>query len=95
MPTEIQQQLEELQEIREFVNRTLCSKDNLEIGSFQLSERPLLRQGQVCGFHFCLHGPRALRLTAIWDTIANTILFYGSQGERFLKTQAPMSARAA
>ena len=30
---------------------------------------------------------RAVRFTAIWETDRNQILFYGPQGERFLKTQ--------
>ncbi|MEM9656755.1 MAG: hypothetical protein AAF961_00205, partial [Planctomycetota bacterium] len=42
--------------------------------------------GQPCGIHFCLHGPRALKLTAIWETDRNTILFYGSRGERVRRT---------
>ena len=29
----------------------------------------------------------AVRFTAIWETDRNQILFYGPQGERFLKTQ--------
>ena len=37
--------------------------------------------------YFCLYGPRSLYLTAIWETDSNTILFYGSRGERFRKTQ--------
>lgn len=86
---QVAQQLHGLEAVRGFVNQTLCSRDNLEMGCFVLSERPLLSGGQVCGIHFCLHGPRSLRLTAIWEVRTNTILFYGSQGERFLKTAAP------
>ena len=37
--------------------------------------------------YFYLYGPRSLCLTAIWETDSNTILFYGSRGERFRKTQ--------
>ncbi len=40
-----------------------------------------------CGIFFCLHGPRDVRLTAIWETERNTILFYGATGERLHKTQ--------
>ena len=35
---------------------------------------------------FCLHGPRAVKFTAIWETEHNRVLFYGSTGERFQKT---------
>ncbi|MDY0168931.1 MAG: hypothetical protein RBS80_20465 [Thermoguttaceae bacterium] len=52
-----------------------------------MTERVLLRGGRQCGVIFCLHGPRAARFTAIWDMDRNQVLFYGSHGERFLKTQ--------
>lgn len=86
----MQQKIEQLTEpaaVREYISETLCSRDNLEVGCFAISETPLKRGAKVCGIYFCLHGPRLLRLTAIWETETNTILFYGSQGERFLKTQ--------
>jgi hypothetical protein len=86
MPTEIQR-LDDLTSIRIYVNKTLCEKDRLETNYFPLSERILVRRGAPCGVYFCLHGPRALCLTAIWETDSNTILFYSSRGERFRKTQ--------
>ena len=52
-----------------------------------MTERVLLRGGKPCGMYFCLHGPRATKFTAIWETERNQVLFYGSRGERFLKTQ--------
>jgi len=73
--------------VRQYVSETLCSRDNLEIGSYEISELPLRRGATICGVYFCLHGPRLLRLTAIWETETNTILFYGSQGERFHTTR--------
>lgn len=57
-----------------------------------MSERPLTSAGKLRGWHFCLHGPRQLRLTAIWDVESSVILYYGSQGERFLTTPAPCVA---
>lgn len=89
------EQFSEPAAIREYVMKILCSRDNLEIGCFAISETPLKRGAKVCGIYFCLHGPRLLRLTAIWETESNTILFYGSQGERFLKTQITMPDAAA
>ena len=86
MPTEIQR-LEDFYAIRKYVNQTLCEKDRLETDFFPLSESILVRSGAPCGVYFCLHGPRSLRLTAIWETDGNTILFYGSSGERFRTTQ--------
>lgn len=52
-----------------------------------MSERVLVRGGQPCGVYFCIHGPRQVKFSAIWETDSNTILFYGSTGERFLKMQ--------
>ena len=76
-----------LEELREFIYQTLCSYDQLEPGVFSMTERILARKNKPCGIHFCLHGPRRVRYTAIWETDGNTILFYGSTGERFHKTQ--------
>lgn len=81
------QRLNDLHAIRQYVSETLCQKDQLETDYFPLSEQVLLRDGSPCGLYFCLHGPRSLYLTAIWETDSNTILFYGSRGERFRKTQ--------
>jgi hypothetical protein len=86
MPTEVQR-LDDLHAIRRYVNETLCEKDQLETNAFQLFERILVRGGAPCGLLFYLYGPRSLCLTAIWETDSNTILFYGSRGERFRKIQ--------
>jgi hypothetical protein len=86
MPTEVQR-LDDLHSIRRYVIETLCEKDQLETNTFPLCERILLRGGAPCGLLFYLYGPRSLCLTAIWETDGNTILFYGSRGERFRKTQ--------
>jgi hypothetical protein len=86
MPTDTQR-LDDLSAIRQYISETLCEKDQLEINFFPLSEQVLVRAGAPCGRYFCLHGPRSLCLSAVWDTDNNTILFYGSRGERFRKTQ--------
>ncbi len=86
MPTETQR-LDDLLAIRRYVTETLCEKDQLEVNSFPLHEKVLVRSGTPCGVHFSLYGPRSLYLAAIWETDRNTILFYGSRGERFRKTQ--------
>lgn len=81
------QQIDNLQPIRDFVNTTICTQYQLKVGAFHMTERTLTRNGKPCGVYFCLHGPRATKFTAIWETENNQILFYGSRGERFLKTQ--------
>ncbi|WP_345092300.1 hypothetical protein [Bremerella cremea] len=52
-----------------------------------MTERVIVRAKDPCGIYFCLHGPRSVKCTAIWETDTNTILFYGASGERFLRTQ--------
>jgi len=74
-------------EIRDYVNFTLCENCELQPGAFPMTERALRRGGRPCGVYFCLHGPRATQFTAIWDSDRNQILFYGGNGERFLKVQ--------
>ena len=75
--------------LREFVELALCEHLLLEIGAFPITERTLLRGGKPCGIMFCLHGPRATKFTAIWETDRNQILFYGENGERFNRIQLP------
>ncbi|MGD9722115.1 MAG: hypothetical protein AB7O59_12265 [Pirellulales bacterium] len=79
--------IQTLEQLREFVNEVLCEHSQFETGVFELTERILVRGDSPCGIYFCLHGPRAVKCTAIWETQNNTVLFYGSTGERFLKTQ--------
>jgi hypothetical protein len=76
-----------LEDLREYVNETLCDHYQLQVDAFRMTERILRRSGKPCGIHFCLHGPRAVKFTAIWEAEGNQILFYGSNGERFQKTQ--------
>lgn len=80
-------QLNNLGELRNYVYENLCSREKLVPGAFHMSEQILIRQGRPCGIHFCLHGPRAVMFSAIWDSRHNSILFYDSTGERFQKTQ--------
>ncbi len=74
------------QHLRQFVSQTLCLQNDFEEGIFQVTERILKRGGQLCGMFFCLHGPRSVKLTAVWELESNTILFYGESGERTQRT---------
>ena len=80
-------QVTSLNRLREYVELALCEHFLLEIGAFPLTERTLLRGGDPCGIMFCLHGPRATKFTAIWETDRNQILFYGANGVRVDKIQ--------
>jgi hypothetical protein len=91
-------QIDNLNELRSYVHQTICDQNELEPGVFPVTERFLVRGHQPCGIFFCLHGPRSVKLTAIWETDRNTILFYSSSGERVLKAQlmqAPVLVPAA
>ena len=59
------------------------------LGAFQFDEQVLRRHGKPCGLHFTLNGPRSVRLSAIWDAIRHTVLFYDCTGERFHRTDLP------
>jgi len=90
--------IQTLDELRTYINTILCQHNQLEIGAFPLTERILIRSERPCGIYFCLHGPRAVKFSAIWETQRNTVLFYGSTGERFFKVQlveAPKLAAVA
>ena len=80
-------QLDNLNDLRTFVHQTLCDQHELQPGAFQVTERILVRGKRPCGIFFCLHGPRSVKLTAIWETDRNSVLFYNSTGERIRKTQ--------
>ena len=86
-------QIDDLKDLRRFIYQILCDENQLEPGIFPMTERILTRAGAPCGTYFCLHGPRSVKSTAIWETDRNTILFYGTAGERFHKihlSQAPI-----
>ena len=78
--------IESLDTLRSYVHDTLSRCEQLEPGAFPMSERILVRSGKPCGIYFCIHGPRSLKITAIWETDRNTLLFYNCSGERFHKT---------
>ena len=84
---ECQASIYNFEDIRNYVTQTLSNIELLRPESSHLTTRLLTRNDQPCGIYFCLHGPRAVRLTAIWETDANTILFYGSRGERVQRTR--------
>lgn len=84
---ECQVSIQKIEDIRNYVTQTLSNFELLRPESSHLTTRLLTRNDRPCGIYFCLHGPRAVRLTAIWETDANTILFYGSRGERVQKTR--------
>ena len=84
-----------LDQLRDFVRQTLCERENLEPDAFPMTEQLLVKRGKPCGMYFCLHGPRAVKFSAIWELEGGTLLFYGSDGERFRKLHVPESPELA
>jgi len=76
-------ELSTLDDLRAFVERTICELKHLVIGAFGFDETIVERHGEPCGLQFTLSGPRAVQFSAIWDAIRHTILFYDCTGERF------------
>lgn len=74
-----------LGELRDYVHQNLCRHENLVAEQFKLQEIPLLRKGQPCGLQFVLHGPRQVRLGAVWAADQNHVFYYDARGERFRK----------
>jgi hypothetical protein len=84
-----------VQGLKDYIYQTLCHHEKLEVGVFPMTQRILMRRATPCGMYFCLHGPRSVKFTAIWDADRNTVLFYGATGERFMKTELPTALRPA
>lgn len=81
------ERIQNFEQIRCYVLETLSKLELLKTDCCHLAVRLLSREGRPCGVYFCLYGPRAVRLSAIWETDSNTILFYGSRGERVGRTR--------
>jgi hypothetical protein len=80
-------QIRSLDDLRRFVHRELCARENLLADQFTMTEMPLVRKNRSCGIQFSLHGPRSVRLGAIWTSDHNLIYFYDTRGERYRKVQ--------
>ena len=57
--------IETIEELRLYVADTLGRLEMLKADQFELTQQVLYRAQRPCGVLFCLHGPRALRLSAI------------------------------
>ena len=75
------------EDLRQYIHRTLCDKENLLGELFTMDETQLIKRGRPCGLQFLLRGPRNVRLGAIWASDHNLIYFYDARGERYLKVK--------
>jgi hypothetical protein len=74
--------IQSLEDLRAYVRTMLCLHNDLEPDAHPMTENRLQRQGAFCGITFCVHGPRATKLLAIWEIDSNSILFFNAAGER-------------
>lgn len=93
MDDDLSPRISDLNDLRTYVHATICENNELEVNAFEMTERILIRRGQPCGMYFCLHGPRAVKFTAIWETDRNSVLFYGATGERVCRTRLAHAPR--
>ncbi len=76
-----------IEELQNYVYSTLCNDHELLTDAFPTSETAIRRaNGDVCGMMFCVHGPRTVNFTAIWEKQKNRVFFYGPRGERYRQT---------
>ena len=78
-----------LEQLRHFIHITLCRKENLLENHFAMTELELLQNGRRCGFQFVLHGPRSVKLAAVWAVSSNEVLLYDATGNRFGRIRLP------
>ena len=81
------EEIRTLSDLRDYVHQTLCDTENLLVDQFGMTEMELSRRGRHCGLQFSLHGPRSVRLGAIWASDHNQIYFYNARGSRFMKVR--------
>jgi hypothetical protein len=71
-----------LDELRQYVHQTLCRHDRLDPEQTPLYQGLITRKGRNCGLFFQAHGPRLLKLYALWSAEEDRILFYDTSGAR-------------
>ncbi len=87
MVTTTTRSIRSLSDLKNFVYQTLCHDHELLVNAFPTSESLLKRAGGGCGMMFCLHGPRAVKYSAIWEREKNRVLFYGPNGKRYFQVE--------
>ena len=78
--------IQSLEDLQKFVYNTICHDHELRPDAFPTSENVIRKaNGSYCGIMFCLHGPRKVNFSAIWEKEHNRIFFYGPTGIRYLQ----------
>lgn len=76
-----------LADLRQYIHAQLCAKESLLEDQFVTRDEILQMRGRRCGRQFQLHGPRSIRLGAVWSSDQNLVYFYDTQGERYMKVK--------
>jgi hypothetical protein len=76
--------------VRAYIIDQLFQRNHLLHNAFPVTERILTRFGVPCGVLFCLHGPRSVRYTAVYDLSREQIFFYDAQGQREQSERLPL-----
>ncbi len=79
--------VQSLEDLRRYVQETLCKRHALDPKQFPLVESVLTRAGRPCGLYFCQPGPRLMKAHAVWDGEHAVLAFYDSSGNRFHKVR--------
>lgn len=79
------EQIASMAELRRYIHTTLCEKEQLLEEQSLLVDLPLLRGGELCGMQFTLHGPRSVKLSAVYAADKNVVFLYDTRGERYAK----------
>jgi len=82
-------EIRNLDQLREFVHISLCARENLLEFHFPMTEVELMKGDRLCGLQFILHGPRRVKLAAVWAADRNEILMYAASGKRFGRIRLP------
>ncbi len=72
-----------IDELKEYVYAVLCKDNDLLADAFPTTATPVRKNGELCGLIFCVHGPRRVDFSAIWEKKTNRVLFYRPTGERY------------
>ncbi len=82
-------------QLREHVRQTLCARQELQPGEYPFVTIPMHRDEQRCGELLIQHGPRLIRLLAVWDQTTSTVHYYDCNGERFRVERIVLTPRRA
>lgn len=75
-------QFHSFDELQDYVREVLCTSSGLALET-PLVETTLMQRGEACGIEYTIVGPRAVRMSAIWEAKKSRILFYNQQLQRF------------